>query len=140
MNNTGKWSIHSYPFTVLETHVDSLDHMNNVYYLQVFEEARWQMITDRGYGSDVIKSLQTGPVILSIEIQFLKEILLRQKMEIKSFGVAYEGKVGKLRQQMFSESGDLHCQADFKIGLFDIKARKLIHPTKEWLKACGDLT
>jgi acyl-CoA thioester hydrolase len=29
------------------------------------------------------------------------------------------------------------CTAEFTIGFFDLKARKLILPTPEWLKAIG---
>ena len=42
-------SIFHYEFTVVETHLDFMGHMNNATYLQVFEEARWEIVVHRGY-------------------------------------------------------------------------------------------
>jgi thioesterase III len=136
-NENQEWLIHQYPFRVLEGHVDMFGHMSNIAYLEVFEAARWQMITERGYGADRIQTLRRGPVVLNIEVQFRKELRLRQEVVIETFGVSYPGKVGSLTQRMVSPKGDLHCQADFKMGLFDLDARKLVQPTPEWLHACG---
>ena len=137
MTTENQWSTHSYPFFVREAQLDSYGHMNNLQYLAAFEEARWEMITERGYGLDKVHELQIGPVLLSIDVQFKKEVRLRQKVEIHTCTVSYEGKILKLRQQMLSQTGELHCQANFTMGLFDMRARKLIAPTLEWLKACG---
>lgn len=139
MNESRKWLTHSYRVQVLEAQVDFYGHMTNLAYLAAFEAARWQMITKRGYGLSEIHRFQAGPVVLGIEVKFLKETLLRQNVVIQTFGLDYERKVGTLRQQLVSESGETHCVADFKMGLFDLKQRKLILPTPEWRKASGEL-
>lgn len=128
---------HIFPITILETHLDFMGHMNNHAYLRVFEEARWDMVNQRGYGFDMIQKTQQGPVILSIEIQFLKEVRLRQELIVETFMIDYPGKVGKIQQVMRTEQGDIHCSAVFTVGLFDMKARRLIAPTPEWRHACG---
>lgn len=117
--------------------MDFLGHLNNLAYLEVFEEARWQMITERGFGYPKIQALKLGPVLLGIDIQFRKEILLRQHCVVESTVLNYEGKIGKLSQEMKSETGDLMCRAVYMIGLFDMNARKLVTPPPEWLHACG---
>lgn len=33
--------------------------------------------------------------------------------------------------------GELCCEAEFTISLFDLQERKLVLPTKEWLHAVG---
>jgi thioesterase-3 len=137
MEIENKWSIHTYPFLILEAHLDSYGHMNNVAYLQAFEEARWQMITERNYGLEKVRELQVGPVLLGIDVQFRKEVLLRQKVVIQSHTLSYEGKICKIQQKMLSPSGEIHCQATITMGMFDMRARKLILPSKEWLIACG---
>ena len=43
---------HEYPMTILEHHLDTFGHVNNAMYLQLFETARWQWITDGGDGFD----------------------------------------------------------------------------------------
>jgi thioesterase III len=132
-----QWIAHIYPFQTKESQIDFLGHLNNLAYLEIFEEARWQMITERGFGYPKIQELQLGPVILGIEIQFRKEILLRQKCVVESKVQQYDGKIGKLSQEMKSNTGELLCRALYTIGLFDMRARKLVSPNSEWLHACG---
>ena len=122
---------------ILETHLDFFGHVNNAVYLQLFEEARWEAITERGFGVDTIRRLQQGPVILSVELKFLKELRLREEIVIQTDFLAYEGKVGRLLQKMINAKGEVACEAVFVFGLFDLQARKLLEPTREWRKACG---
>jgi thioesterase-3 len=56
---------------------------------------------------------------------------------IKSRTLEYDGKIGKVEQIMVRADGKPSCTAEFTIALFDMKARKLITPTPEWLKAVG---
>lgn len=134
-----EWVTHQYPILVDESHLDFLGHMNNIAYFDLFEKARWQMITERGYGLKKMNELKQGPVILNINITFKKEVHLRSKMVIESKGISYEGKIGKISQKLKSESGEVHCEAEFMIGLFDLRERKLVEPTEIWLQACGAL-
>ena len=48
----------------------------------------------------------------------------------------YNGKVGTIKQVM-KRGDELCCEFSCKAGLFDLKQRKLIEPTPEWLKAIG---
>ena len=127
----------TYPLTILETHLDTFGHMNNATYLQLFEQARWEIITERGFGLKVIQEKQIGPVILEIHIRFIKELKLRQKVNIVTTVEEYSGKIGKLKQVMEDESGEVYTEAIFTLGFFDMRLRKLIPPTKEWLNALG---
>ena len=42
-----------------------------------------------------------------------------------------------MNQQMVKETGETAAILDLTVGLMDLKARKLIEPTKEWLEAIG---
>ena len=46
---------------VQETHLDFLGHMNNATYLEILEQARWEMITDRGFGIKEIQQQKKDP-------------------------------------------------------------------------------
>ncbi len=127
----------SYEVLIRESHVDSLGHMNNATYLALFEEARWQMITEKGFGFKEIQKTLQGPVILDVHVKFLREILLRETIKITTVLDKYEGKVGQLRQQMLKPDGTVAAEAVFTFGLFDMKARKLIEPTDAWKHALG---
>ena len=126
---------HSYSLQILEGHLDTFGHVNNATYLQLFEQARWEWITSRGFGMDKVMETGLGPTILELEMKFLKELRLRETITIASRVVTYEKKVGILEQTMSKSDGNPACQLSMKFGLFDTRSRKLIEPTKEWSKA-----
>lgn len=125
----------SYQLMIREFHLDTFGHVNNATYLSLYEEARWELITQRGYDLSYIKKTGLGPVILDVHLKFLKELRLRETIEIKTELLHYKGKVGQLKQQMIKSSGDVASEAIFTFGLFDTRLRKLVDPTPEWLKA-----
>lgn len=131
------WKKNTYKFTVLERDLDSFGHMNNATYLDYFEAARWQFITENGYGFNDIHKHKKGPIILEIKLEFKKELKLRHEVTIESQTQNYQGKIGDIIQEMKSEQGELLCRAYFKFGFFDMNTRKLIEPTPEWIKAIG---
>lgn len=124
-----------YELTIKEHHLDFYGHVNNATYLQLYEEARWQFITDNDYGLDKIKSSGLGPVILEIKIRFIKELRLREKITIHSQTGEYSSKVGTMKQWITDSKGNICSDVELHIGLFDTKNRKLVEPTEEWLSA-----
>lgn len=126
----------SYPMTILESHLDTFGHVNNATYLVLFEQARWEFITQNNFGLDQIQQQGLGPTILEIKLTFLKELTLRDTITIESKMLNYGTKVGTMSQSIMRD-GDLCAQAEIVFGLFDLSKRKLIPPTNEWLVAIG---
>jgi len=129
--------VHEYRVFIVESHLDTFGHVNNATYLQLFEEARWDLITGRGFGLDVIQKTRIGPVILEASVKFRREVKNRETLTIKTSLIDYEGKIGRLSQRAFKEDGDLAADATFVIALWDIDQRKIIAPTPEWKLAVG---
>jgi acyl-CoA thioester hydrolase len=129
--------VHEKPIVISEAHLDSFGHVNNARYLELMEQARWDLITERGFGIEVIRSSRTGPTILEINIRFLRELGPREQVVIRTEMLSYERKIGKLRQQMVKSDGAVACEAVFTIGLFDLERRRLIEPTPAWAYAIG---
>ncbi|MBS1972080.1 MAG: acyl-CoA thioesterase [Bdellovibrionales bacterium] len=127
----------SYKILIRESLLDTYGHVNNARYLDMYEEARWQLVTDRGYGFKKVHESGQGPVILEVNLKFMKELRLREEITITTELVDYPGKVGRLKQQMIKPDGTVASEAIFVFGLFDLKARKMIEPTPEWKKAVG---
>lgn len=125
-------------YFIRETLLDIYGHMNNASFLQLYEEARWDLVTERGYGLAVVNELNIGPVILSVKADFKKELKGRDEVTITTQVTKYKGKIGNIHQKMIKANGDVASEADFVFGLFDLKERKLIEPTKRWLKAFAD--
>lgn len=128
---------YQYELVIKEHHLDSYGHVNNATYLALFEEARWELITQRGYDYQHVHKTGMGPVILEVNMKFMKELVLRETIKISFEMISYEGKIFKLKQKIIKPNGDIACEALFTGGFFDLKARKLILPNEEWLKAVG---
>ena len=122
---------------IREGHLDTFGHVNNARYLEIFEQARWDLITDNGFGLDHVISTGTGPVILEANLRFLREITNRQQLLIRSFLDSYEGKIGRMTQLLIDESAQICCEGKFVIAQWDTRTRKIIAPTTEWRVAIG---
>ena len=127
--------MHSHKIIIRETLLDFYGHVNNANYLMLLEEARWEFISTNNYGMDTIQKLKKGPVILEVNLKFKKEIKARDIIDIQTSIIDYEGKIGRLQQEMINQDGETCASAIFTIGLFDLKERKLIPPTAEWKQA-----
>ncbi len=128
-------SIFYYEMIIREHHLDSYGHVNNATYVQILEEARWESITQSGYGFKEVQALKKGPVILDIQVQFRKEIKLRDKIKISVESDPMKGKIGVINQKIYKEDGLVSVEAKVTYGMFDLVTRKLIDPTPEWLAA-----
>lgn len=129
--------IFKYEMIIKEQHLDTFGHVNNATYLSLLEEARWELVTARGFGLETIIERKMGPVILEVQMKFLKELRLRQKICIQTQALSYAHKIGTLQQKIFNEQGILCFEAQMSFGLFDTEKRKLLAPTPEWLYAIG---
>ncbi len=129
--------VHEYPILIIERHLDTFGHVNNATYLDLFEAARWDWITGNGFGLERIRELQQGPTVLECTLRFKREIKNRQRIVVRTWVESYAGKVGVVVQEMRDEAGELCCEGRFVCGLFDLKARRLLAPTPEWLLAVG---
>jgi thioesterase-3 len=128
---------HEYRLLILEKYIDTLGHVNNAAYLEILEEARWDLITRNGYGLDEVQRLGVGPVVLDVHLRFVRELRNRQAVTIRTWVDSYSGRIGRLDQQVFDDAGRLCCDAKFTIALFDLASRKVIRPTPEWVRALG---
>lgn len=126
-----------YRVQILEQHLDTFGHVNNATYLQLLEEARWEIITRNGFGLEQIQKSQTGPVILEIHISFVRELRLRETITIQTECQEFKDKIGSLTQIILNEKGETACKARLVFGMFDLKLRKLKKPTPKFLKAIG---
>ncbi|MHB2025686.1 MAG: acyl-CoA thioesterase [Elusimicrobiota bacterium] len=124
-----------YPVFIHERHLDTFGHVNNAAYLEIFEEARWHWITTNGFGLKEIRSRGVGPVILEVAMRFHRELGNRENVIVRSRCLDYRGKVARMEQSMLRDDGKVFCRAEFKFGLFDLKTRRLIDPTPEWIAA-----
>jgi YbgC/YbaW family acyl-CoA thioester hydrolase len=122
---------------IREAQLDTFGHLNNARYLEIFEQARWDLITENGFGLDHVRESGTGPVILEVTLRFLREIKNRQQLVIRSSLDSYEGKIGKMTQLLVDDAGQICCEGKFVFAQWDTRSRKIIAPTPEWRRAVG---
>lgn len=132
-----KRAAHEYPLVIIERHLDTFGHVNNATYLEIFEQARWDWINSAGYGLARVQELQQGPTVLECTVKFRRELRNRQEVCVRSEVSSYVGKIARIRQEIVLPGGELACEAEFVVGLFDLARRKLIEPTLEWLASVG---
>jgi acyl-CoA thioester hydrolase len=130
--------VHEYEVLIRERHLDVFGHVNNAVYMDLFEEARWDLIVSNGYGIERIRSTAKGPVVLEASLRFQRELVQRRRIRIRSTLESYQGKIMKLRQTMIDDEDRVCCDASFTMGLLDLNARRLVLPTPEWLVAIGE--
>lgn len=130
-------NVHEVQVLIRESHLDTFGHVNNATYLQLYEEARWDLITGRGFGLETVQRTHTGPVILEVRVQFRRELTNRELVTIRTELLSYEGKIGQMLQKVLKQDGSLASEATFVFGLMDLDKRRLIEPTPEWRKAVG---
>ncbi len=130
-------AVHQYELQIREGHLDTFGHVNNAAYLDILEEARWDLVAANGYGLEEVHRRGIGPVVLEVHLRFMREIRNRQRVVVRTWLHSYAGKIGRLAQQICDERGQLCTDALFSIGLFDLRTRKLIRPTPEWVAALG---
>ncbi len=126
-----------HPVFIREHHLDTFGHVNNAVYFELLEEARWEFTSQHGYGLKDVQRLGVGPTILEWNVKFRREIRLRERIIIESQLLTYDKKIGTLKQVMFNEKEELCFEGIMTFGLFDMRERKLILPTPEWLYAIG---
>lgn len=126
---------HKYRKQILEQYLDAYGHVNNASYLTLFEEARWDLVTAKGYGFDFVQKTQKGPIVLEVNIRFMKELKLREWITIETELLHYDGKIGELKQMIVKEDSKVATEIVLKFGLFDLVSRKLIEPDTIWKQA-----
>ena len=125
---------HSYDLVICENQLDTFGHLNNARYLELYEQARWHLLNQRGYSLETIRSLQQGPVILNIQIDFRRELIAAMPIRIITEMVSYIGKIFVIEQKMLDSEDRVCSKCTLRGGLFDLRQRRLVEPNQQWLK------
>lgn len=127
-----------YKTKTLPIHIDSFGHVNNSSYLVLYEEARWDILNQGSWEVGKIQQEKIGPVLLNVNLSFRRELKVGDEIKIKSqLKEIKNKKVVRFYQEIVKLDDELASTALFEIGLFDLKKRKLINITDEWLSVLG---
>lgn len=129
--------MHSSRFLIYETYLDSFGHMNHAKYLELFEQARWDWMAASGMGTHTILETGIAPVVLNVNVSYRKELLPRQEVTVHCQLASVQNKTLTIEQEMRLPDGTVACSLTLLAGIMDTRARKLITPPADWLKAFG---
>ena len=131
--------IYKYELKILEKHLDTFGHVNNAVYLELYEEARWDYLTENGYGLDHVMKTGIAPVVLNLFIVYKREIKNREIIKVET---VYKGMKNRLvmllEQKMYNGAGKLVSRIDLDMGIISLSDRKLMVPDEGWKKALGE--
>jgi YbgC/YbaW family acyl-CoA thioester hydrolase len=123
------------PLTIEPRHCDLYGHMNNAAYAELLEEGRWDFITRRGYGRDTVTELNQGPVVLQLNIRFRRELSPGEQVIVESHLSQMRSRSATVSQRILAADGQVACEAEATLGLFDLGSRRLIAPNERWKAA-----
>ncbi|OFZ74075.1 MAG: hypothetical protein A2451_07435, partial [Bdellovibrionales bacterium RIFOXYC2_FULL_39_8] len=107
-------------------------------YLEIYEEARWDILTKSDRGVDYIQKNKIGPVVLDLQITYKKELRNREQIQVKSHFVGHKNKlVMSFHQEIYNRENQLVSNIDLSIGVMDLEKRKLVTPSADWIAAIG---
>jgi YbgC/YbaW family acyl-CoA thioester hydrolase len=130
--------VFQYKILIQERHLDTFGHVNNATYLSLYEEARWDLIQHGGWGLERIKAEAKGPVILDLHLTFKRELTNRTPIVIHTRFKEMKGdKLMILEQWMTMPDDKIASTLELTVGMMDMKVRKLVVPSADWLAAVG---
>ncbi len=116
---------------VRSSHIDFLGHMNNAKYVEFMEWGRIDWYDKIGTGLEKLLDESIAVVVVSIDIDFKKEVKLRELLRVKTIPVKLNNTSFVFRQKIYDESNDLVAEADVTNVMLDRNKNKSIKPVKE---------
>lgn len=123
---------HEYVTKISPSQMDGFGHVNNAQYLQMFEAARWEWISPWGGTWNLVKELGIGPIVIEIQIQFLRELKVDENIVIKSKREGALRKLFKIHHEIINSENQLASKATYRMGFMDLTQRRLVEPPPLW--------
>jgi len=114
-------------FRIRSTQVDTFGHLNNAAYLEVYEWARWEWSESEGLDpSDLIDERHIGPAIVHIDLSFFKEILINEKILVRTWFHEMDKVKAVIAQEMLKPDGTLASRVFISFVMFHLQKRKVV--------------
>lgn len=122
-------------FFITENFIDLFGHVSNDKYMQLYDLARWEIITELGYGYEWIKKHNICAVIIQANINFKKEIKLRDTITVYSkLETIEKNLIMRWKQVMIGQDKKVHSDVLYKTAFFDMVRRRIIPVDKEFIE------
>ncbi|MCM3145152.1 thioesterase family protein [Brevibacillus sp. MER 51] len=117
---------HCYHLTVRSTDIDVIGHVNNAKYLEYMEWARFEWIWEQGFTLDELRRRAIMPVVANININYRKELKMREEVTAITTVVKVGEKSFVIRQELYNAADVLVADADVTMVMIDANTRQSI--------------
>ncbi|GEC90807.1 acyl-CoA thioesterase [Brevibacillus brevis] len=117
---------HRYHLTVRSTDIDVIGHVNNAKYLEYMEWARFEWIWEQGFTLDELRRRAIMPVVVNININYRKELKMREEVTAITTVVKVGEKSFVIRQELYNTADVLVADADVTMVMIDANTRQSI--------------
>ncbi|TKI57254.1 acyl-CoA thioesterase [Brevibacillus antibioticus] len=117
---------HRYYLTVRSTDIDVIGHVNNAKYLEYMEWARFEWIWEQGFTLDELRRRAIMPVVVNININYRRELKMREEVTAVTTVVKVGEKSFVIRQELYNAADVLVADADVTMVMIDANTRQSI--------------
>ncbi|MFJ8236126.1 acyl-CoA thioesterase [Ureibacillus sp. NPDC094379] len=116
---------HVKTYTIVESDIDELGHMNYLKYVKHFEKARFEWMKEVGLSTETLLGAKQGTVLLKFDTEYRKEVRLGDTVEIRTKLKRVGNKSFTLEQLMYH--GELlSSTSNVILTIMDLQTRKAI--------------
>ncbi|MGK5510430.1 acyl-CoA thioesterase [Brevibacillus formosus] len=117
---------HRYHLTVRSTDIDVIGHVNNAKYLEYMEWARFEWIWEQGFTLDELRRRAIMPVVVNININYRKELKMREEVTAITTVVKVGEKSFVIRQELYNAADVLVADAEVTMVMIDANTRQSV--------------
>jgi thioesterase-3 len=117
---------HLFDLVVRSTDIDVIGHVNNAKYLEYMEWARFDWMFQQGFTLEELKRRQIMPVVVSIQINYRKELRMLEQVQVRTSVVKIGEKSFVIRQELYNQQDERAADADVTMVMIDTVARRSV--------------
>ncbi|ELR72121.1 hypothetical protein C900_01863 [Fulvivirga imtechensis AK7] len=120
-------------FEVKWSDVDPNMHLRHTVYLDYADQARIRFFDRNGLAFRRLQELGVGPIIFGTQTNYLREIMLTEKlsMDCHLVELSPDGRKWHIRHNVYKEDGTLAAELNYRGAWLDLQARKIVAPPEE---------
>ncbi len=121
--------------------MDFNGHMGNTAYLDLAGDVRMMYFEENGFPMKRFEELHMGPVVMKDEIEYFREVMLLENIEVHHLiaGYSEDGSKFRIRNIFYRNDGKKAAIITSTGGWMDLKARKLIIPPSDLFNTIKNL-
>ena len=109
--------IQTYQGIIYPWHCDHMGHMNVQYYVAMFDQATWSLMSQLGMTSQYIQNNKVGMVALEQHIKYLKELLPGNSIRIETEIIEIKDKTIRFKHVMINTETEEIASEAVMLGL-----------------------